>query len=88
MCKCWFTDNSNKNAVAAGRRLTTHFRKSEPTLRALRSRQKDMRVLIQDISTQWNSTYYMIEHLIEQRWPITAVLSDHTVTKLVTDTLI
>ena len=23
----------------------------------------------------------MIEHLIEQRWPITAVLSDHTVTK-------
>ena len=74
-----------KNAVAAGRRLITHFRKSEPALRALRSRQKDMRVdshnLIQDISTRWNSTYYMMEHLIEQRWPITAVLSDHTVTK-------
>ena len=41
----------------------------------------DSHNLIQDISTQWNSTYYMIERLIEQRWPITAVLSDHTVTK-------
>ena len=74
-----------KNVAAAGRRLTTHFRKTEPALRALRSRQKDMRVdshnLIQDISTRWNSTYYMIERLSEQRWPITAVLSDHTVTK-------
>ena len=73
-------------AIAAGRRLTTHFRKSEPALRALRIRQQDMRMephqLIQDVSTRWNSTYYMIERLIEQRWPITAVLSDHTVTKL------
>ena len=74
-----------KNAVSAGRCLTTHFRKSEPALRALRSRQKDMRVeshnLIPDISTRWNSTYYMIDRLVEQRWPLTAVLSDHTVTK-------
>ena len=37
--------------------------------------------LIQDVSTQWNSTFYMVERLVEQRWPITAVLSDHTVTK-------
>ena len=74
-----------KNAISTGRCLTTHFRKSEPALRALRSRQKDMRVeshnLIADVSTRWNSTYYMIERLVEQRWPLTAVLSDHTVTK-------
>ena len=37
--------------------------------------------LMQDVNTRWNSTYYMIEHLVEQRWHITAVLSDHTVTK-------
>ena len=73
------------NVVAAGRRLTTHFHKSEPALRALRNRQRDMRVeqhqLIQDVKTRWNSTYYMIEHLIEQRWPLTAVMSDSTITK-------
>ena len=59
-----------KHAVAAGRCLTTHFRKSEPALRALRSCQKDMIVephnLIQDINTRWNSMYYMIERLVEQ----------------------
>ena len=72
-------------AIGAARRLTTHFRKSEPALRALKSRQKDMRVdshnLIQDVSTRWNSTFYMVERIVEQRWPITAVLSDNTVTK-------
>ena len=29
--------------------------------------------LVQDLSTQCNSTYYMMDHLIEQRWPITVV---------------
>jgi len=72
-------------AIGAARRLTTHFRKSEPALCALKSQQKDMRMnshnLIQDVSTRWNSTFYMIERLVEQRWPITAVLSDNSVTK-------
>lgn len=71
--------------MAAGRCLTTHLHKSEPALRALRIRQQGMRLhqhqLIQDVKTRWNSTYYMIERLVEQRWPITAVLSDSTVTK-------
>ena len=62
-----------------------HFHKSEPALRALRIRQQDMRVdqhqLIQDVKTRWNSTYFMIEHLIEQRWPITAVSADINTTK-------
>ena len=73
-------------AIAAGRRLTTHFWKSESALRALRTCQQDMRIephqLILDVSMQWNSTYYMIDRLVEQSWTITAVLSDHTVTKV------
>ena len=72
-------------AIGAARRLVTHFRKSEPASRALKCRQDNIRVpdhrLIQDVSTRWNSTYYMIDCLIEQRWPVTAVLSDNTITK-------
>ena len=37
--------------------------------------------LIQDCATQWNSAFYMLERLVEMRWPICAVLSDDTVTK-------
>ena len=47
---------AKRNNFAAGCCVTTHFRKSESALRALRFRQKNMRVdlhnLIQDISTR------------------------------------
>ena len=72
-------------AIAAARRLVTHFRKSELATTALRKRQEQMQVeqhnLVQDVATRWNSTYFLIERLLEQRWPVTAVLSDPSVTK-------
>ena len=37
--------------------------------------------LVQDCATRWNSTYYLLERIIETRWPISAVLSDEKVTK-------
>lgn len=37
--------------------------------------------LIQDVSTRWNTVYYMMERLIEVRWPVVAVLSNPDVTK-------
>ena len=36
--------------------------------------------LIQVVSTRWNSTYYMVERLLEHRWPVSATLSDPEVT--------
>ena len=37
--------------------------------------------LIQDCETRWNSTFHMLEHLLEMRWPVSAVLSCDRVTK-------
>ena len=37
--------------------------------------------LLQDVSTRWNSIYYLLDRLVEMRWPISAVLSDERVTK-------
>ncbi|KAG5282917.1 hypothetical protein AALO_G00036150 [Alosa alosa] len=38
--------------------------------------------LIQSCKTRWNSVMDMFARLLEQRWAVTAVLSDRTVTKL------
>ncbi|KAK0139092.1 hypothetical protein N1851_024374 [Merluccius polli] len=38
--------------------------------------------LIQSCKTRWNSVCQTFERLLEQRWAVTAVLSDHTATKL------
>lgn len=38
--------------------------------------------LIQDVSTRWNSIDLMLERLLEERWLVTAVSSDHSATLL------
>ena len=42
---------------------------------------KDKQKSKTDCSTRWNSTLYMIQRLVTNRWPVSAVLSDTTVTK-------
>ena len=79
------TNSSIDHAIGAAWCLVSHFRKSEPAMRAFRNHQKVMQTpnhcLIQDASTHWNSTYFMVELLLEQQWLLTAVLSDSRVTK-------
>lgn len=41
----------------------------------------DENKLVQSCATRWNSTFYMVERLLEMRWPISAVLRDDQVTK-------
>ena len=37
---------------------------------------------INDCTTRWNSTFYMCQSLLENRWPISAVLADKSVTRV------
>ncbi|KAK7883828.1 hypothetical protein WMY93_026951 [Mugilogobius chulae] len=71
--------------VGAARHLVAHFKKGHKAKTGLKEKQEQQRVpqheLIQDVATRWNSTCYMLERLLEQRWPITAVLSDPNYTK-------
>ena len=60
--------------LAIARKIVTHYHHSVTATQCL----KDMQVklgcpehcLIQDVDTRWNSTFYMIQRLIEQRRPI------------------
>ena len=82
-------NNAMKNpeidkALAATRCLVKHIKKSEPATTKLKLKQQMGTVehkLIQDVAVRWNSSYYMIERVLEQRWPVVATLSDPEITQ-------
>lgn len=63
-----------------------HFKRSYKATNALKAKQLDMNLpthkLIQHCVTRWNSVYDMFSRILEQRWAVSAVLSDRNVTKL------
>ena len=71
--------------LAVARKLVGHFKHSVTAVASLNNKQKAMNVpehrLIQDVSTRWNSTYFMMERLAEQRWTIYAVLHNELVSR-------
>lgn len=69
-------------AIEAARSLVEHFKKSEAASSKLKTKKlgQPEHKLIQDVSVRWSSSYYMISRLLEQRWTITACLSDQEVT--------
>ncbi|KAK5921554.1 hypothetical protein CgunFtcFv8_018911 [Champsocephalus gunnari] len=80
-----------RRTVAAARNLVGHFRKSAKATVALKDKQKQQNVVVHtltnDVATHWNSTCEMLDQLVEQRWPVTAVLSDPSITKKADRTL-
>ncbi|KAM3837993.1 E3 SUMO-protein ligase ZBED1-like [Diretmus argenteus] len=73
-------DSNISRAVSASRSVAGFFHHSELASTKLKAKQKQMgteqHAMIQDVSTRWNSTFYMMQRLLEQRWPVTATLSD------------
>ena len=71
--------------TAASRKLVGHFKHSVVATTALREKQSQLGIpshcLIQDVTTRWNSTFFMLERLTEQRVAVYAVMHDATVTK-------
>jgi hypothetical protein len=70
---------------AASRKLVGHFKHSSVAKAGLKAKQELLGIqphsLIQDISTRWNSTYFMYERLAEQQIAIYAVLHDTAITR-------
>lgn len=71
--------------TATARKIVGHFKHSVVAMSGLREKQLQLEVpqhhLIQDVSTRWNSTYFMLDRLAEQRVAIYATIHDPTITK-------
>ncbi|XP_041827312.1 zinc finger BED domain-containing protein 4-like [Melanotaenia boesemani] len=69
------------DAVACGRQIVGHFKRSPLAYSRLQDIQVQMNMqpkrLQQDVKTRWNSTYYLIESLIEQKRALSAYSADH-----------
>lgn len=65
-----------KDIVTSCKKIVGHFSHSQVAYRKLEDLQKrndlPQHKLIQDVQTRWNSTYFMIERLFEQKTAITA----------------
>ena len=71
--------------TATARKIVGHFKHSVVAMSGLREKQVQLDVpqhhLIQDVATRWNSTFFMLDRLAEQRVAIYAVIHDHAITK-------
>ncbi|CAG9789608.1 unnamed protein product [Diatraea saccharalis] len=67
--------------VAAARRIVTHFNHSGTAQQKLKSIRQELNLpdhqLLQDIITRWNSTYYLMVRLLEQKRAVSLYITDH-----------
>ena len=71
------------DALAVGRHVATHFSHSVLAKEKLELIQQTLssvpeRRIIQDVSTRWNSTYYMAQRLVEQKRALILYAADNT----------
>ena len=72
--------NSVSQVVGRVKRLVSHFHYSTQSSNLLMAKQALLKLpkrkLIQDVDTRWNSTFDMIQSVLEQQLPISAVLME------------
>ena len=65
--------------MARCKQLVSHFNHSSKSSYLLKQKQYDLKHkqhhLIQSVATRWNSSYYMMERILEQQQPLSATLS-------------
>ena len=88
-----FSISAIAQALGAAKAVVKHFHHSARATEELRKRHltseelrrsmnQPKQKLKNDCKTQWNSTFYMCESLLQNRWPISAVLADESVTRV------
>ena len=73
-----------EHTIASAKKLVDHFRHSVVASEALKESQQLMGIdqkTDSSCATRWNSCFEMLLRLLEMRWPVSAVLSDDSVTK-------
>lgn len=78
LCDALFEQSAVKDMVNISRKIVGHFNHSTNAMKKLQEAQEEhnvpRHVLIQDVSTRWDSTYFMLNRLNEQRIAVQAVL--------------
>lgn len=75
-----------RDAVAISRRIVGHFKHSPQAYSRLGDTQKQLcqapKRLQQDVDTRWNSTYYMLNSLLEQKHALMAYTANYDILNL------
>lgn len=75
------SQRSMNDAIASARKIVGHFKHSPLAYSRLediqRKFQTPLKHLQQDVKTRWNSTYYMIQSILEQKRTLCAFAADH-----------
>ena len=76
------------DTVATGRRIATHFKHSSLAYSKLHTIQEELgqptKRLQQDVPTRWNSTFYMLQSLLEQKRPLGLYATEHKLPAVLT----
>jgi len=76
------------DAIASARKIVGHFKHSPLAYSRLADIQREFQMplkrLQQDVKTRWNSTYYMIQSILEQKRTLCAFAADHELPAVLT----